>query len=322
MKFLIIGHKYPNSYILNLGGSLIKKGHKVEVLGEMELAKHFKPQEVKDFLDLGKKISLSIIEDIYEPDIIFIEHCFLMFENDAFCPVWFNHREIFFQPSVIRPDVYSYANPETMRLYRTFYKWDYINTPKKIRLLPGVEPDLFPPVPEVKDIKGLVDIDIYDTHEMFNYDVNCLYDQIRKSQLEIQEYVEENNLVTSFLGRISQEEYNDILTRSEAILIFPAENVYIGRRILEAALQKTLIVLHVQNDNAMEYYNSIGLLDGVNCFLYRNKEDLTCFESGEPIPLNHYKIIKNAQDWVLENYTYDILADKILKIIEDEFIEK
>ena len=101
--------------------------------------------------------------------------------------------------------------------------------------------------------------------------------------------------------------------QSEAVLIIPGNDAYVTRKIYEAAACKALIVLYVQNDEAKKVFDDLGLIDGSNCLMFRNMEELEHIKSFfDKIKIEGYT--NDAYEWVKNNHTWDHRAKELIEI--------
>ncbi len=136
---------------------------------------------------------------------------------------------------------------------------------------------------------------------------------------EIVDYARKKFLVNYHPHGISYGEAKRILQQSEAVLVIPGNEAYVTRKIYEAAVTKTLIVLYVQNDLAYKTFIELGLRDGRNCLMFRKKDQLKAISYG----FNEYpkeKIIDTAYEWVRDNHTWANRAKELIEICKENDI--
>jgi len=114
---------------------------------------------------------------------------------------------------------------------------------------------------------------------------------------------------------IKYPEAKRILQQSEAVLIVPGTKAYVTRKIYEAAMCKTLVILFVENEEALEIFTEIGLEQGKNCIMFRKKEQLKKISSLKRYDVK--KIIDNAHKWVNERHLWVNRAIELKKICDD-----
>ena len=132
----------------------------------------------------------------------------------------------------------------------------------------------------------------------------------------VAEESEKRKLITRHKAPVPYLKYKDILQKSEAVLIVPGNGSYVTRKIYEAAASKTIIVLWVQNTDAMKTFERIGLKANENCIMFRSIEQLAQIkEKWNYIPKTKEKIVKNAFFWVSNYHTWLNRARELIYII-------
>ena len=111
--------------------------------------------------------------------------------------------------------------------------------------------------------------------------------------------------------------HKDILQRSEAVLIVPGNEAYVTRRIYEAALSKTLIVLWIQNNEAMAIFRKIGLVSNVNCIMFHTIDQLEQIKNKwDKIPITKANIISKAFEWVISNHLWLHRGQELVQLLQ------
>jgi hypothetical protein len=112
----------------------------------------------------------------------------------------------------------------------------------------------------------------------------------------------------------SVEEYATKMSECKIWLATTGPNNDISPRYFEVMLSKTLLFC-----NDMSYQYEGLFIDGVNCVTFKN--DLSDFNQKLEYYLSNEdemeKIIKNAYDMVIENYTWEHMARKLIKEVEE-----
>ena len=135
----------------------------------------------------------------------------------------------------------------------------------------------------------------------------------------IVDYARKNFLINYHPHGIAYSEAKRILQQSEAVLIIPGNEAYVTRKIYEAAVAKTMVILYIQNSLAEQIFKEIGLKHGVNCIMFSKKEAL----KGIALNFNSFpkeEIIKNAYNWVKDNHTWAHRAKELIEICKENDI--
>jgi len=321
MRIIIIGYLGLNGYTYNLALSFENLGHQVIVIDIRMVAKFIPPEDFKTCIYMGKPISLKPIEKLYKPNLIFITHTHLNFANDVDTPVWFNMRECSFPPNVLRPDIFSYGHPETRRLYESWFKWDAFNTRTPIFLPTGVMPDYFDVVE--KDIEEPIYIGHHNDPEFQTLSINMIFDRFAKQWLsDIPEILHKSKIVKVMDIPVLNEQYKDYMQRAKKMVIYTVPYHILTRRIWEAAICRSMLIIHCFDDFQEDFYRSLGFNE-TNCIFFRTIKEL------DSIDLSYdTQKVESAYNLVKNNYTYKHLVKRIIKEFEKymnelkEFIDK
>jgi glycosyltransferase involved in cell wall biosynthesis len=264
-----------------------------------------------------KTLPISFYEEIKPKnvkfDCVFVEQNGYSFNNDIDVPVIYYHRDtptpLFMKDMDIL--LYRFKSMEKTISKRHPEVWG--NGVMKTQWLNGV--DIYGFLHDQKKIfSGINWIGWSNTFEYYW----GFPDQIEyyKFVRHIVEDSDKKKLIVRHKAPIPYFKYKDILQKSEAVLIIPGNGSYVTRKIYEAAVSKTLIVLWVQNEQAMEAYENIGLVANYNCVMFKTINQLEQIEKKwNDFPKLRKEMVKNAFEWVVSNHTWLNRARELINII-------
>lgn len=284
---------------------LIVEMHRIEP--KYSLEKYYKTKNPLPISFYFRKIPKDVI-DMF--DIIFVEQNGFAFKNDVDIPIIYYHRDIPTALFMEDMDILLYRFKSMEGVISKEYPHIWNNGIHKQQFLNGVDMASFSHDFE-KIHKGINWIGWKHTFEYYwDYPKQKEYYQhVKDIVLE----AKERKLIKYHEHGIPYLEYRKILMQSEAVLIIPGKDAYVTRKIYEAAASRTLIVLYVQDYKAKEIYDNLGLIDGVNCLMFTNVDELESIK-------NFFKDVKiktytdNAYDWVKNNHTWDHRAKELIEI--------
>lgn len=330
MKFAFLGFGSKNCMSVRLSQEMERLGHEVRYIDTLNYAMHYCLRRMRqpDYVPLDtflKGFPLTLKElyvefsDIDHFDVVFIEQANLRFKNDLDedTLVIYYHRDILGTFNVLLPDLLLYRFKELELFLSVNHRQEWYFTPYKARLLNGIHLPEYSSTKK-KMFKGLVWIGPYKPLEFYMEKDVLQFDYYERTH-EWKELAKREGLLSHCFDndvKIPFEVYKHVLERSEAVLIVPGRNAYVTRKCYEAAATRTIIVLWVQNERAARVYDEWGLKDGVNCFLFRTKDDLRKIVD---VYLNDdalkARVLEGAMEWV-QNHTYEVRARQLLQLID------
>lgn len=310
MKFAIIGLGGPNTFAQKLKKALMKLGHSVYLLSQSEIKNRYCVSIFKRnyHLEMKYPIDLREILPIDNYDMIIISHIDFVFNNPGIgsTKVLYYHREMFFYPSCLNPNILAYNSPHHDSFIRSYYPklW---HIPYKIDIPVAVDPEEFNPSRE-KDLLGLNYVSTYEV--IMDVKRDYYWNYIFKEYFTREKKFTENGCRYNGDKFASFDAYKDYLERSEAFLFFTGPGMFGSRRIVEIAACKTLPVIHIESEASEEYHNKLEFEHLENCIMFRNFTPKT-------INYDNYKeMVNNAYDLVVNNHTYDCRANQIIKLLQ------
>jgi glycosyltransferase involved in cell wall biosynthesis len=275
---------------------------------EVDITKSFKGDET---------LPISFYEEVAPKnvkfDCVFIEQNGYNFNNDIDVPVIYYHRDTPTPLFMKDMDILLYRFKSMEKEISKQHPKVWGNGCMKVKWLNGVDVYGFLHVKK-KEFSGINWVGWSNTFEYYwNFPKQIEY---YKFVRHIVEESDKKKLIVRHKAPIPYSKYKDILQKSEAVLIVPGNGSYVTRKLYEAAVSKTLIVLWVQNDDAMEIYKNIGLVPNYNCIMFKTIEQLEQIKKKWlNIPKKKREIVRNAFDWVVSNHTWLNRARELLVII-------
>lgn len=329
MNIVFIGSPYVNSTSRGIA-SVITKSEKVRNSGFMDsfqfarkYCEAYSNKNVDKLYYDREPIPLSFFYKLAPPvkqlvfNVIFVEQNGFDFYNDIDLPVIYYHRDIPTPPFMNDPDIFLYRFKAMERSIPKQCPELWNNGIYKKRFLNAVAMDQF----EHNLPKIYEGVNWVGWQKPLEYHLTIptdreYYQWVKK----ILDYCRKKFLINYHPHGIHYTEAKRILQQSEAVLIVPGNEAYVTRKIYEAAVAKTLIVLWVQNEEGFQIFTEIGLKHKENCIMWRKLPEL------EKICLDLYdypmdEIINNAYNWVKNNHTWDNRAHELLRILEENGIE-
>lgn len=319
---IIIGYTGPNTFEEQIKNELKSRGHFVELIPTQSLHSMLSPFERTDYIIGSRYISLfSLLKKYYDYGLDFIIVCQTGFflNNDLHIPLFYYHREFAFSPMIINPTHILINVPTAAQYLKFHHRYFWAHARSRNTLYAAANPKSYNPNRE-KDLKGLNYIGNFDPEMNWIEHIDPIWAEVVNDKIIIPLWATEQKLCTTHInGNVrswpKDEEYTDLLERSESTLIVPIKWIYLSRRLIEAALCKTLIVTWIQNKESEEAYNKMGFYDRVNCIMFREKEDLA--NGAIAYTTEELKeMTENAYNLALEKHTYKNRVDHILNIFE------
>ena len=324
MNILFLGSRYINSTSMCLGPEMGAQGFKfagfidtfvfvkkfLETYRNSTWNKHYVdkiPLPLSFLYKLlpsreGKQITI---------DYIIVEQNGFHFYNDVDIPVIYYHRDIPTPLFMLDMDILLYRFTEMERVIAKDYPKIWGNGIVKKKWLNGVRPENF-----AEELPKIYEgINWIGWQKPFSYYWKLpAQAEYYKHAKEICDYAREHFLIQYHEHGIRYPEAKRILQQSEAVLVIPGTKAYVTRKIYEAAMCKTLIVLHVQNDEALEIYTEIGLIHNKNCIMFRKKEELKAIADLEGVDVGGMTDL--AHKWVNEKHLWAHRAQELKQICE------
>ena len=321
-SILVIGLSGPNEFPLQMLEALQHLGHFVEFWDVHDIYNHFLSAHERVAYNTEKKpVSIkSLLYNMPDIELVLVSQSFLGLKNDVQIPVAYYHREINL-PCLVEKPTYLLMNvPEMKEFIRNFYPQYWYDTYQNRWFPMAANPNNFNPNRH-KDLRGLTYISQWEA-ALEGYR-DYVYHATAATFLEVPMWAHEQGLIHVYNGGNikscpSFDEYRDYLERSKYHLVSCTKYVYITRRVMEAALAKTLNVVYIHCDRAEKCYNDLGFYHKKNCILFREKNDLKYIidQLSNPNIFDVDQMIKNAYDLVLEKHTYKNRAKELIHIVE------
>jgi len=311
MNIFIIGSRYINSTTIQLPKMLGMLGCKVVgFIDTFAFAQRYQQEhpkfDVNACFKKGGFLPISFYKELVDKkskfDCIVVEQNGYSFTNDVDVPVIYYHRDTPTPLFMFDMDIllYRFKAMETQILKDHPEIWG--NGIMKAQWLNGVDVYEFLHTKK-KEFKGINWIGWGRPFEYYwQYPDQIEYYKFARF---VAEEADKKKLITRHKAPIPYLKYKDILQRSEAVLIVPGNGSYVTRKIYEAAVSKTLIVLWVQDNDAMAAYKRIGLVPNHNCVMFRSLDQLAQIKGKwDIIPEKKKQIVKNAFYWVSNHHTW------------------
>ena len=322
MNIFLIGSRYVNSITMRLPSMLGRLGcNIVGYIDTFAFAQKYQNEHpeinVNDCFKGNSQLPVSFYKEVNNEkikyDAIVIEQNGYSFKNDVDIPVIYYHRDTPTPLFMFDMDVLLYRFKSMEKQIPKDHPKIWGNGIMKAQWLNGV--DVYEFLHDQKKIyKG---INWIGWGRPFEFYWNKP-DQVEyyKFARYICEESEKRKLVTRHKAPIPYLKYKNILQKSEAVLIVPGNGSYVTRKIYEAAVSKTLIVLWVQNQEAMKMFEKIGLKANENCIMFSTIEQLAQIKKKwNDTPKKRQKIVNNAFIWVSTHHTWLNRARELIHVI-------
>jgi hypothetical protein len=113
------------------------------------------------------------------------------------------------------------------------------------------------------------------------------------------------------------KEYWDLMNRAEVFVSFQNDNVYFGRRILDAMACGTVCFIYQESEKAKLAHKALGLKHGINCYFWSSLYELDALnEDYQAGRLKIKKVSKRGKIWV-KMHTYKHAVAEIYKIVDE-----
>ena len=317
---IIIGHEGENTFEARMVKELEKRGHYVSSYPSVSIYNQVSAFERAGYSDGSRSVSLDAFFHKYYDygcDFIIICQTGLAFINDMHIPVFYYHREFIQSPKCENPTYILIQQPETRDFLKSYYMPLWASARNRQFLNIAADPSMFNPNRE-KDLKGINYISSWAA--AMGIKLDAIWADIFEHYLEIPIWATENKLCTTHVkGNVKSSPnfntYRDYMERSEASLMVTIKWIYFSRRLIEAAMCKTLNIIWIQNDASEKAHNNLGFYHRKNCIMFREKEEL---ENGAVSWTKEElkEMTEDAYNLVLEKHTYEQRADKILAMFE------
>lgn len=295
-----------------------REGHFCEHITPYEILKMIAGGERNEHVHYYKPYPLYNLLKLFPEglDFFIIEQSWLNFVNDSHVPVVYYHHEFPVECRCVNPTYLLMNLPIMGPHLNTHYVWWYHRIKERHYCWMAADPEEFNPNRE-KELKGINYVSCFESvmkderDDFWKYVMDSYHDRWK-------EFAKNNGYIHTQGGEtVGYEPYKDYMERSEAFLTFNCNCIYMSRRVLEAALCKSLNVIHIQNDDAEAFYNKIGFYNKKNCILFRNNDELK-YIADQISNHNIYDVksmVKDAYNLVLEKHTFKNRAKQILDMI-------
>jgi len=320
-NILFIGSMYVNSTSRGLAPEMNRLGFDwAGFMDSFGFARKFVKKyfniNFNDYIQRRKPFPLSFLFNVIpsqlkQLDYIFVEQNAFLFYNDIDVPVIYYHRDIPTDLFMTDMDVLLYRFKKMEKIVSEQYPQIWGNGIIKKRFLNGVCMELFEhDLPKIYE--GINWIGWLKPFEWYFKlpKQKAYYIHVKK----IVDYARKNLLINYHRMGIAYSEATRILQQSQAVLILPGTEAYVTRKIYEAAVAKTLIVLWVQNNEGQKIYDGLGLVHQKNCIMFRKKEELRELADLKGIDIGG--ITSEAYKWVKENHTWANRAQELAEICD------
>lgn len=247
------------------------------------------------------------------PDLIIIDECNILFENDInYIPVFYYHREYKRPPSVNYPDLVFFFHNFIIEYFENIMAPNWMYNVKHHKVLPfGVNRDIYQP--KEKIYKGVTGIGFRETLEYIEK-VNEIT-VVPIAHIMYNDYKKFKKLGFRYFDTpISNERYRELLPQCEAIWISPASQQYLTHKMYEAMACKTLCILTLESQEHEKVLQEAGFEKGIH---YIGVNRIDEIEQAFIETTNKKEIINNAFNKITNEHTYI----KIAKLISDLYFE-
>ena len=308
-RVLIIGPNYPerchfSENIYDLWKE--REGYDIKIIADLELPVN--SMHIEKGLELPLTTILNTLEEGWIPQLIIYDQVNINIRNNTKIPVFYHHRNYFREPRMFYPSLVWFWHEDILNYYKNTFKRNWMAQVQYHELMYiAVNPNLYPL--EKKKYEG---INLIGFRELPN-EIDDMF-EVAPQELLQQEYDKFCTLgLNVFESPIMDNEYREILPQCEAVWCPLSRRQYTSRRIIEAMVSKTLVVLKLENKRHEEILEKIDFYNGKHYIGVKKLEDIKeVYEKTK----NKQKIIENAYEVVLNNHTYENRIDQIIKTYE------
>jgi len=303
-----------SNFIKKMAVEWRKMGHEVIEIKFAELYNYIPMWDLTDSFVNKKPIPLRFIDHIHSPDIIYIEQTYNRFDvSDINATVIYQHREYTHFPDIVNPDILFGSYPKRLDFFEFYHPYEYSKIPYTDYVYVAADPSEFTPSKK-RFIAGITMLGWSLPPINFANANGIVARMVIEDQVAF--YTEcEMKCYLQYMDGGTLDRYKELLKNCEAVLIDGGYINSFGRRLFEAALTKTLMIVRVHSDISRDIFKEIGLTDEMCHFVY-SPDDLESIINNWDIKDNDMKIEK-AYEWVINNHTYEIRARQALEKYEE-----
>jgi hypothetical protein len=265
-------------------------------------------------------ISKALEKTEMKPQLILFDEPAFSFFNDQHIPVFYFHREFKRPPTVYHPDIAFFWHEGVVNYFENIFAPYWCEKVPQILVMPIANKKGFDF--SIKKIKGIVLLagrerisDLLNVKEITAQGI--LKDTVESTK-EALKYIE---VISDENGGLTNARYNKLLPQCEAVWCHIPLGQYTSRRIIEAMLCKTVVVMKLQNQEHEDILEKMGLFRGVH---YVGMDDLS--ELNQLNASFKYKdwseMIEKAYDVVSKLHMYSNRADYIIDLYKDITVKK
>jgi hypothetical protein len=320
MHIGLLGFEADNSLVNSLKRQFLTKDKDgrvqniVTTFSISNIFEHFVPVQRKERVMRWKEPVLlsDCVSERPDIDVLIIEQSYLHYINDLSIPVIYKHNEMFSPPTCWTPDIILYNNYEMFDFVHQYYPNYHSKIKRFAYSYPAAEPAYFNPNRK-KPIKFVNIGPPTDTFDKRRRDF--IWNNMQDFHNKVQACFRDEGLGTDITDHdIKPSEYKDLLETSEFVLISNNWGTYLGRRQCEALAAGCIPVMMVENQDCMRNVTEYGFIDGSNCLMFADLEQLR--EAARYIEIMTPKEVLDMRTagmkLLLERHTFEHRAKQIL----------
>ncbi len=269
---------------------------------------------MKKGVKISELMKYKLIKEQIAELIIVVQQNNTIVVNDTDIPVAYMHIDLGKQPFIVNPSILILNRYTLEEYYKRYWSsmWKKCGD-NRYRTLPAINPEEF--TLGKKTIKKPVWIarpsplmQKLDNESLWNSSFDTIVQNLlrrtrkfihwMRKQPEIKMVEYENKVYEKEKVKgLSRKRYLETMRKARTFISLENQGVYLTRRILEAMVHKTLVLIFCESDKAESYLKECGLEHGVNCYLWRNpKQLLELCHKLETHELEIKPLVKNAYD--------------------------
>jgi hypothetical protein len=277
----IIGYEGANSWAPLMAEAFNKLKYEVTHFSISRIRDAMDPLTKDDYLQWKRPFSIKSAIHGYEDrlDILFVEQSFIHFMNDIEIPVVYHHTELTTPLTVRHPDYLSMKIPEMENFIHSYHPWEY----HQIRYHYYHFPQAYPPHYANDFPKDIPISYIGAPADMFDRKRDWVWNLMCQPMWNIEEHIKlwANPKVYVYDDQDDEPAthavYNEMMARSQFVVLTAHMGVYIGRRHMEALACKTIPIIWTENGEAKRWLNQLGFIEEgkeQNCYFFSDTAQL------------------------------------------------
>ena len=262
-------------------------------------------------------ISKAIRHLSEKPELIIVDEPSLYFYNNVDIPVFYAHREFKRPPKVYYPDIGLFWHRGITRYFKKMFAPHWAaNTPKLMELHPAVEPTQFKlvkkTIPGISNFAGREKLG--ELIHMKELTATALVRESYRKMLKVISYG--INYIKNSRGGLTDLEFRTALAQCEACWVLQPSSQYISRRMLEAMLCKTVVILKLENKEHEDTFTRMGFNKNEHYINIEKLSDLKDLQKSWNYA-HHSDMVKKAYKVVMENHTFINRAELLIELYND-----